>query len=218
MVSTPFGHKEDVLWWQDPEHRAAWRDGAGAICSPTASRVRGRCAGAVADRLELAPWLDPNVMDEYVRPGRVAAPAEGRGGLELVQVRVNKDKRISTHESFTHVKERATDADAHEQFFDMVMTVTKNDDSSTPRWTEGTMARGGAYDLECGKVRDRVAKGPYYGFSRAWVSDETCVLTRTRLGLSRGLGREAKSQHGGSKLSPRPDRPRRPGVPRCIAG
>ena len=37
---------EGVEEWQDPEHRAAWRDGVGdAICSPTRSRVEWRASG-----------------------------------------------------------------------------------------------------------------------------------------------------------------------------
>ena len=65
-------------------------------------------------------------------------------------------------------------SDAREyQFFDMVMTVTENDEPSTLRWAEGTVARvvsrainaSGAlvYEIEW-------QQAPYYGYSSAWVT------------------------------------------------
>tara|TARA_Y100000817_G_scaffold280472_1_gene244493 strand:+ start:37 stop:414 length:378 start_codon:yes stop_codon:yes gene_type:complete len=63
--------------------------------------------------------------------------------------------------------------DREYQFFDMVMTVTENDEPSTLRWAEGTVARvvsrainaSGAlvYEIEW-------QQAPYYGYSSAWVT------------------------------------------------
>lgn len=62
-------HEEDVLWWQDPEHRAAWRDGAERhLFTHEITRAWQAKPGPSPETgSELAPWLDPNVMDEYVR-------------------------------------------------------------------------------------------------------------------------------------------------------
>ena len=65
----------------------------------------------------------------------------------------------------------------------------------------------------CGKVRDRGRRARTMASGRGSPA-RTRVLTRTRLGLSGGLRAQRPSRAWRSlKLSPRPDRPRRPGVP-----
>ena len=104
-------------------------------------------------------------------------------------------------------EERAADADAREyKFFDMVMTVTKDDDSSTPRWTEGTMARVvGRMTTSSGAVKYEIEwqKGPYYGFSTAWVTGkDLCPYTDASGAERRPPGAEAKSRMAEFKAEP----------------
>ena len=92
------------------------------------------------------------------------------------------------------------------QFFDMVMTVTENDEPSTLRWAEGTVARVvGRSTTSSGAVMYEIEwqQAPYYGFSGAWVYGKDLKPHIDASGVEpRPPGAEAKSRMATFKAEP----------------